>query len=83
MNPNHKLHIKNFVKKYPTTKGRVPSTIILVDPMDWAVALEDPRKNITECCQVCSIAEGIARAQKGIGTTGLGQVCSGQWEVQY
>jgi hypothetical protein len=40
-NPNHKQHVKNFVKKYPTAKGRVPSTIILVDPNDWSVALED------------------------------------------
>jgi hypothetical protein len=78
-NPNHKLHVTNFIKKSPTAKGRVPRTIILVDPKDWAVALENP----TECCQVCSIAESIARAGKGIGTTNLGQSCSCQWEVRY
>ncbi|MGH9975216.1 MAG: hypothetical protein ACRD8Z_05195 [Nitrososphaeraceae archaeon] len=82
-NPNHKQHVKNFVKKYPTAKGRVPNTIILVDPKDWAVALENPSLNTTECCQVCSIAEGIAQAKKGIGVTGLGQSCSCQWKVRY
>ena len=57
--------------------------MILVDPKDCANALEDPKKDTTECCQVCSIEEDIARAQKGIGTTGLGQACSCQWEVRY
>ena len=79
-NPNHKQDVKNFVKRYPTAKERVPQTIILVDPKDWAVALETPTLNTTEGCQVCSIAEDIARAEKGIGTTGLGQVCSCQWK---
>lgn len=79
--PNHKSHIANFIKKYPTAKGRVPKTIILVNPKDWAADLEHPALNTTECCQVCGIAEGIALAEKGIGTTGIGQVCSCQWEM--
>jgi hypothetical protein len=79
-NPDHKMHVTDFIKKYPSARGRVPQTIILVDPKDWAVALENPELNTTECCQVCSIAEDIARAEKGIGTTGLGQVCSCQWK---
>lgn len=80
-NPDHKLHVANFIKKYPMAKGRVPpKTIILVDPEDWAVAVENPKLNTTECCQVCSIAEGIARARKGIGTTDLGQACSCEWK---
>jgi hypothetical protein len=82
-NPNHKSHIVNFIKKYPTAKGRVPKTIIMADPGDWSVALEHPALNTTECCQVCSIAEGTAQAKRGIGTTGLGQVCSCQWKVRY
>ena len=61
-------------------KGRVSQTIILVDPKDWSIDLEHPGKNTTKCCQVCSIAEDIALAEKGIGTTGLGQVCSCQWK---
>jgi hypothetical protein len=77
-NPTHKVHLANFVTKYPTAKGRVPQTILLVDTKDWAVALEHPTLNTTECCQVCSIAEDIAQAKKGIGTTGLGQSCSCQ-----
>jgi hypothetical protein len=78
-NPNHKTYLANFIKKYPSAKGKVPQTIILVDPNDWAVALENLTLNTTGCCQVCSIAEGIARAEKG-GTTGLVQVCSCQWK---
>jgi len=40
----------------------MPKTLILVDPKDWAVSLEDPKMNTTECCQVCSISEDIIRA---------------------
>ncbi|MFZ0554676.1 MAG: hypothetical protein WAM26_05235 [Nitrososphaeraceae archaeon] len=82
-NPNHKHHVVDFVKKYPSAKDRVPDTIIIVDPNDWSVALENPTLNTTECCQVCSIAEDIARARKGIGVTGLGQTCACQWEIRY
>ena len=35
-NPRDKEHVTNFVKKYPTAQGRVPKTLILVDPKDWA-----------------------------------------------
>jgi hypothetical protein len=59
-NPRHKEHIKDFVRKYPTAKGRVPKPTILVDK-DWAISLEDPKANTTECCQVCSISEDIIR----------------------
>ena len=81
-NPNHKAHVANFVKKYPSAKGRVRQTIILVDPKDWSIDLEHPSKNTTECCRVCSISEDMARAKKGTEVTGLG-VCSCQWEVRY
>ena len=49
----------------------------MVDPTDWAVALEHPASNTTACSRVCIFAEDITRAEKGIGTTGLG-VCSCQ-----
>jgi hypothetical protein len=78
-NPNHKNHVANFIKEYPSTKGRVPQRILMVDPRDWGIALEDPELNTTECCQVCSIAEDIALAEKGIGTIGQGDVCPCQW----
>jgi hypothetical protein len=52
----------------------------MVDPRDWGIALEHPTLNTTECCQVCSIAEDIARAEKGIGVTNLGQSCACQWK---
>ena len=41
-NPNHTLHVVNFIEKYPTAKGGVPQTIIMVDPSDWSAALENP-----------------------------------------
>jgi hypothetical protein len=31
-NPNHKKHVANFIREYPTAKGRVPKRIIMVDP---------------------------------------------------
>jgi hypothetical protein len=67
-NPKHKEHVKNFVKKYPTAKGNVPKTLIIVDPKEWAISLEDPKVNTTECCQVWSITEDIicASSQKKI-----------------
>jgi hypothetical protein len=61
-NPRHKEHVTNLIKKYPTAKGNVPKTLILVNPEDWAISLEDPKANTTECCQVCSISEDIIRA---------------------
>jgi hypothetical protein len=79
-NSNHKKHVANFVKEYPTAKRRVPQRIIMVDPKDWGIALENPELKTTECCQVCSIAEDIAQAERGIGVTGLGQVCACQWK---
>jgi hypothetical protein len=82
-NPNHKKHVANFTKEYPTAKGRVPKRIIMVDPKDWGIALEHPELNTTQCCQVCSIAEDIALAEKGIGVTNLGQSCDCQWKVRY
>jgi hypothetical protein len=48
-NPRHKEYIEDFVRKFPTTKERVPDTTILVDPKDWAISLEDPEVNTTEC----------------------------------
>ena len=61
-NPRHKEHVKDFVRKFPTAKGRVPNATILVDPKDWAISLEDPEVNTTECCRVWSISEDIIRA---------------------
>jgi hypothetical protein len=52
----------------------------MLDPKDWGIALEHPELNTMGCCQGCSIAEDIALAEKGIGTTNIGQVCSCQWK---
>ena len=40
----------------------MPKATILIDPNDWAISLEDPKLNTTECCQVCSISEDTIRA---------------------
>jgi hypothetical protein len=82
-NPNHKAHDTNFIKKYPSAKERVSQTIIMVDPKDWGIALENPELNTTECCQVCSIAEDIEISEEGIGTTSRGQICSCQWNDRF
>jgi hypothetical protein len=60
-NPRHKEYIEDFVRKFPTAKGRVPKTTILVNPKDWAISLEDPEVNTTECCLVCCISGDIIR----------------------
>jgi hypothetical protein len=82
-NLNHKAHDTNFIKKYPSAKERVPQTIIMIDPKDWGIALENLELNTTECCQVCSIAGDIEISEKGIGTTSLGQICSCQWNDRF
>ena len=35
--------------------------IIKVNPDDWAIDLENPKKNTVQCCQMCSIQEDIKR----------------------
>ncbi|MGH9927387.1 MAG: hypothetical protein ACRD5B_18625 [Nitrososphaeraceae archaeon] len=60
-NPRHKEHVKNFVRKYPIAKGRVPDTIITVDSKYWYIS-DNPQDNTIPCCQVCSISEDIIRA---------------------
>jgi hypothetical protein len=58
-NPRHKQHLKRFLKKYPTSDKNGEFPIITVNPEDWAISLEDPKTNTTECCQMCSISEDI------------------------
>ena len=55
-NPRHKKHVKNFVRKYPTAKGRVQDTIITVDPKYWYIS-DNPKDNTARCCQVYSIQD--------------------------
>ena len=60
-NPRHKQHLKRFLKKYPTTDNIGEFPIITVNPEDWAIDLEDARKNTVQCCRMCSIQEDIKR----------------------
>lgn len=53
--------MKNFVRKYRSAKGRVPDTIIIVDPNYWYIS-DNLKDNTIPCCQVCSISEDIIRA---------------------
>jgi hypothetical protein len=57
-NPNHEEHIENFLRKYPTAKGRVLDTIIVVDPRTWYIS-DIPKDNTVRCYQVCNISEDI------------------------
>ena len=41
--PRHKEQVERG-KKYPTAKGVVPNTIIIVDPTDWYIA-DNPKGN--------------------------------------
>jgi hypothetical protein len=50
-NPRHKQHLKRFLKKYPTSDKNGEFPIITVNPEDWAISLEDPKTNTTECCR--------------------------------
>jgi hypothetical protein len=61
-NPNHKQHLKVFLKKYPTANRNAKFAIITVNPEDWAIDLEHPEKNTIKCCQMCSIQESIKQA---------------------
>jgi hypothetical protein len=53
-NPQHKQHLKRFLKKYPTADKNGEFPIITVNPEDWAIDLEHPEKNTVKCCQMCS-----------------------------
>lgn len=62
-NPRHKQHLKAFLMKYPTTDKNGEFAIIAVNPNDWWGAdLEHPENNTAQCCQMCSIQEGIKQA---------------------
>ena len=77
-NPRHKQHLKRFLKKYPTSDKNGEFPIITVNPEDWAISLEDPKTNTTECCQVCSISEDIISASSQRNEPD--RYCSCQWE---
>jgi len=47
-NPNHKAHIRNFVKKDPAVKGMVPDTTIIADPRSWYIS-DNPKDNTAKC----------------------------------
>ncbi|MGB7662280.1 MAG: hypothetical protein WBL67_06050 [Nitrososphaeraceae archaeon] len=79
-NPNHKQHGKNFVKKYPTAKGNVLDTIIMVNPRFWDIS-DNPKENTTRCCQVCSIQDDIKRATNRKNEPA--RPCSCRWENVY
>ena len=61
-NPRHKEHVKNFVKGFPTAKGRVPDTIIKVDPNNWYFQIFQNLILFHAARQICSISEDIIRA---------------------
>ena len=63
--PKHKEYLEAFLKEYPPANKGCPLTlnlvdVNLVDPEEWYIS-DDPKKNTTKCCQMCSISEDIAR----------------------
>ena len=57
-NPQHKQHLKAFLTQYLTVNK---NAIIKVNPDDWAIDLENPKKNTVQYCQMCGIQEDIKR----------------------
>ena len=59
-NAAREVHPLCFIKK---PKHRVSQTIIMVDPKDWSIALEDPSKNTSDCrkadCHPDEMRKGI------------------------
>ena len=49
---NHEQYVEAFLKKYPTAKRGAKYAIITVNPEDWAIDLENPKKNTVKCCQL-------------------------------
>lgn len=78
-NPNHQEHLESFLRKYPTAKRDAKYAILTVNPEDWAISLDDPKKNRVKCCQVCSISEDILRADTWKNEHG--RYCSCQWDI--
>ena len=60
-NPQHKQHLKAFLTQYLTVNKNAEFVIIKVNPDDWAIDLENPKKNTVQYCQMCSIQEDIKR----------------------
>ena len=60
-NPCHKQHLQRFLRKYPTADKKGEFAIITVNSEDWAIDLENPKKNTVQCCQICSIQEDIKK----------------------
>ena len=44
-NPQHKQHLKAFLTQYLTVNKNAEFVIIKVNPDDWAIDLENPKKN--------------------------------------
>ena len=82
-NPYHKQHLKRFLKKYPTADKKGEFAIITVNPEDWAVDLEDPKKNTVRCCQMCSIQEDIQRVSSPGWTGQPASYNPFEWKVRY
>jgi len=84
-NPNHKQHLKDFLKDYPTARKNAKFAIIDVNPEDWGIDLEHPEKNTINCCQRCSIQEDIKQASNPDRNDqpAPADICACQWKVRY
>jgi hypothetical protein len=85
-NPRHKQHLEAFLKKYPTADKNANFAIIAVNPKEWWNAdLSHPENNTAQCCQMCSIQEGINQTGSPDWTSQPAPAdhCSCQWKVRY
>jgi len=70
--PNHQIYLKASLKKYPTANKNAHFSVNMLDSEEWFIS-DDPKKNTTKCCQMCSITEGITRSSfRNISTPGFG-----------
>jgi hypothetical protein len=51
--------VRNFIRKYLGADGKF--SVITVNPGDWLIDLEHPKRNTVRCCQLCCVQEDIKR----------------------
>ena len=50
---------------------------------DWAIDLENPKKNTVECCQLCSIQEDIKRVTSPEWSGQPASYNPYEWKIRY
>ena len=82
-NPQHKQHLKAFLTQYLTVNKNAEFVIIKVNPDDWAIDLENPKKNTVQYCQMCSIQEDTKRVTSPGWTDQPASDNPYEWKIGY